>query len=165
MNYKEIIINEMRKSKLTLGIAESVTGGMIASTLIDVPGASKVLKGGIVAYTDFAKKELLRVNGDTLDKYTAYSAQVAREMAKGIREKLKTDISISVTGNAGPFSENIPEEEKICGAYFCIIVVDKAYDFEMTLKDEGRTNNRITIVSKIIEELFKLIYRPERLIK
>lgn len=83
-------------------------------------------------------------------------------MAKGIRDKLKTDISISVTGHAGPFDENINNHYRECGAYFCIIIVDKAYDFEITLKDEGRTNNRITIVSKIIEELFKLVYRPER---
>ncbi|BAC44430.1 putative competence-damage inducible protein CinA [Malacoplasma penetrans HF-2] len=162
MNYKEIIINELLKSKLTLGIAESVTGGMIASTFVDVPNASKVFKGGIVAYTDFAKKELLRVNGDTLDKYTAYSANVAREMAKGIRDKLKTDISISVTGHAGPFNNVDINEYRECKAYFCIIIVDKAYDFEITLKDEGKTNNRITIVSKIIEELFKLVYRPDK---
>lgn len=165
MNYKEIIINELRKRNLTLGIAESVTGGMIASTFVDVAGASKVLKGSIVAYTDFAKSKLLGVSTDILEKYTAYSANVAREMAKGIRNRLNTDISISVTGFAGPFTNNIPESDKKCEVYFCIIIIDKVYDFEMTILDEGRTNNRITIVSKIIEELFKLIYVPSEYIE
>ncbi|MCF0217993.1 MAG: CinA family protein [Malacoplasma sp.] len=160
MNYKEIIINELRKANLTLGIAESVTGGMIASTFVDVAGASKVFKGGIVAYTDFAKSKLLGVSTDVLEKYSAYSANVAREMAKGIRNRLGTDISISVTGFAGPFNENIPYDDKKCIVYFCIIIIDKVYDYEMVLVDEGRTNNRITIVSKIIEELFKLVYQP-----
>lgn len=159
MNYKEIIINELSKNNLTLGVAESVTGGMICSTLIDIPGASKVVKGGIVAYTNYAKSKLLGVSTDMLDRYTAYSATVAREMAMGIRRKLETDVSIAVTGHAGPFKNII--DDKICKIYFCIIIIDKSYDFEMTLPDEGRTNNRITIVSKVIEELFKLIYRPE----
>lgn len=159
MNYKDIIINELIKNNLTLGIAESVTGGMICSTIVDVPGASKVLKGGIVAYTDAAKSKLLGVSTDILDRYTAYSAAVAREMAMGIRRKLDTDISIAVTGQAGPFKDILAD--KICKVYFCIIIIDKSYDYEMTLPDEGRTNNRITIVSKVIEELFKLIYRPQ----
>ncbi|MDE5545264.1 MAG: CinA family protein [Malacoplasma sp.] len=160
MNYKEIIINELWKSNLTLGIAESVTGGMLASTFVDVSGASKVFKGGIVAYSDFSKSKLLGLSTDVLEKYTAYSANVAREMAKGIRNRLNTDISISVTGFAGPFNNYIPESDKKCIVYFCIIIIDKVYDFEMSIADEGRTNNRITIVSKIIEELFKLVYKP-----
>ena len=80
-------------------------------------------------------------------------------MAIGIRRKLDTDISIAVTGQAEPSKDILAD--KTCKVYFCIIVIDKSYDFEMTIPDEGRTNNRITIVSKVIEELFKLIYKPQ----
>ena len=66
MNYKEIIINELIKNNLTLGIAESVTGGMICSTLVDVSGASKVLRVGIVSYTNYAKSKLLGVSTDLI---------------------------------------------------------------------------------------------------
>ncbi|WP_412032688.1 CinA family protein [Malacoplasma muris] len=156
MNYKNIIINELKKMNMKLGIAESVTGGMITSALVDVPGASNVLKGGVVSYTGETKNKLLGVGLDTIDKYGEVSSQVAKEMAMGIRNKLKTDFSIAVTGEAGPFEDG---RIKTCLVYFCIIVVDKAYEYEMTTPDEGRMSNRITIASKVIEELFKLIYK------
>lgn len=158
MNYKEIIINELIKNNLTIGVAESVTGGMLSSAFVDTPDSSKVFKGGIVAYTNESKSKLLGVSTDMLERYTPYCASVAREMAMGIRRKLGTDISIAVTGHAGPFKDII--SDKICKVFFCIIIIDKSYDFEMTLPDEGRLNNRITITSKVIEELFKLVYRP-----
>lgn len=161
MNYKEIIIHELKKNNLSIGIAESVTGGMICSTLIDVAGASEVVKGGIIAYTRFAKSKLLGVSTDMMERYTEYSATVAREMAMGIRRKLETDISVAVTGHAGPFNNDYLAD-KTCKVHFCIIVIDKSYDFEMTIPDEGRINNRITIVSKVIEELFKLVYKPNK---
>lgn len=156
MDYKQIIINELKKLNLKLGIAESVTGGMISSALVDVQGSSKVFKGSVVSYTPEAKNILLGIDMDIIEKYGEVSPQVAKEMALAIRNKLKTDFSIAVTGHAGPFSDS---EEKKCLVYFCIIVIDKAYEFEMVSNDEGRTTNRITIASKIIEELFKLIYK------
>lgn len=156
MNYKNIIINELKNMNMKLGIAESVTGGMITSALVDVPGASNTLKGGVVSYTAESKNKLLGVSLDTIEKHGEVSSQVAKEMAMGIRNKLKTDFSIAVTGEAGPF-DNTPN--KNCLVYFCIIVIDKAYEYEMTTPDEGRMSNRITIASKVIEELFKLIYK------
>lgn len=144
---------------MKIGIAESVTGGMIASALVDVPGASKVFKGGVVSYTAESKVRLLGVSKDIIERYGEVSAQTAREMALGIKRKLDTDFSIAVTGLAGPFPDNLPAAQRKCIVYFSIIVVDKSYDYEMSALDEGRTENRITIASKIIEELFKLIYR------
>lgn len=159
MNYKNMIIEELKKLNMKIGIAESVTGGMIASALVDVPGASKVFKGGVVSYTPEAKVRLLGVNKDIIDRYGEVSAQTAREMALGIKRKLDTDFSIAVTGLAGPFPENMPSAQRKCIVYFSIIVIDKSYDYEMTAVDAGRTENRITIASKVIEELFKLIYK------
>lgn len=165
MNYKELILKQMRNDGLTLGLAESATGGMLSSTLVDVKGASRVLKGSVVAYTKEAKMSLLDVNEETLEKHTSYSANVAREMALGIRRKLNVEVAIAVTGiadleNLDKEAETIELEAGKCKIFFCIILIDKIYDFEMLIPDEGRNINRITITSKIIEELFKLTYNP-----
>lgn len=154
MNYKSIIINELRQMNMKLGIAESVTGGMISSALVDVSHASHVFKGSVVTYTIEAKNKLLGVHLETIDKYGEVSAQVAKEMALGIRERLKTDFSVAVTGIAEP-----RDEDKQCLVYFCIIAVDKAYEYEMTTPNEGRMTNRIVIASKVIQELFELVWK------
>lgn len=165
LNYKNIIINELKKMGMTLSIAESVTGGMISSALVDIEGASKVFKGGVVAYTAESKNKFLSVRNETIEKYGEVSQQVAKEMALGIKNKLNTDFAIAVTGYARPIKndetkEDLKDDEaNKCLVFFCIIAVDVAYEFEMLNTDEGRTHNRITIASKVIEEFFKLIYK------
>ncbi|MFR7798060.1 MAG: CinA family protein [Collinsella sp.] len=81
---------------------ESLTAGMIASTIADIPGASAVLRGGAVTYCDEIKHRVLGVEQETLDRYTAVSHQTAREMASGSLELYQSDIAVSVTGYAGP---------------------------------------------------------------
>ena len=82
--------------------AESLTGGGIGAALTAVPGASKVFKGGIISYTDEVKREVLGVPAADLNTFGAVSAPVAEAMARGVRELLKADIAVSVTGLAGP---------------------------------------------------------------
>lgn len=86
----------------TLSCAESCTGGLIAAKLINYPGISKVLKEGIIAYSNDSKMKRLEVKKDTLDKYGAVSPEVAKEMAIGIAKTSNSDIAISTTGIAGP---------------------------------------------------------------
>ena len=86
----------------TLGCAESLTGGLLTDAIVQVPGASRVLMGGIVAYDEGRKQTLLGVPAQALEQYTAVSAQVAREMALGARRVLAVDHAISTTGYAGP---------------------------------------------------------------
>ena len=88
--------------RLTLGLAESCTGGTVASYITDVPGSSAYFEGGIVAYSYQAKMRLLGVSAPTLERYGAVSAEVAVEMALGARARLGVDLSVSVTGIAGP---------------------------------------------------------------
>jgi PncC family amidohydrolase len=90
------------KKKLTLSICESCTGGMLGSIITSVPGSSKYFRGGIIAYSNEVKRKIVGVKPDTLRKYGAVSAIVAQEMAKGVRQKLKTAIGIGITGIAGP---------------------------------------------------------------
>ena len=94
----------------TLVTAESCTGGWIGKELTGIPGSSEVYKGGIICYTNFVKQQILGVNPDTLLKYGAVSKETAGEMAKGVRRILEADISISVTGLAGPGGDEFGNE-------------------------------------------------------
>ena len=86
----------------TLGCAESLTGGLLTDAIVQVPGASRVLMGGIVAYDEGRKQTLLGVSAQALERYTAVSAQAACEMALGARRVLAVDYAVSTTGYAGP---------------------------------------------------------------
>lgn len=99
---EERVVQGLRQQKLTIALAESCTGGLIAKRLTDIPGASQVLEFGWVTYSDSAKQKMLGVSPETLQKYTAVSPETALEMAKGAREKSGADIGLSVTGYAGP---------------------------------------------------------------
>lgn len=96
------IVEQMIEKGCTLSLAESCTGGAIASRIVNVPGASKVLVCGMVTYTNRAKRQFLGVKKPTLKKHGAVSEKCAHEMAKGGRISAKTDFCLSVTGLAGP---------------------------------------------------------------
>ena len=90
------------KSKMTLAVAESCTGGLLSSRITDVSGSSEYFTMGIVAYSNKIKENILGVSGKLIKKYGAVSKQVALEMAKGVRLLAGTDIGIGITGIAGP---------------------------------------------------------------
>lgn len=91
-----------RLSGKTLVTAESLTGGGIGAALTAVPGSSEVYKGGVISYTNWVKENILEVPGEVLETYGAVSAQTAQAMARGVRELLKADVAVAVTGLAGP---------------------------------------------------------------
>lgn len=86
----------------TLAVAESCTGGMIGAALTSVPGSSAYFLGGVIAYANEIKEDVLGVNRETLEAYGAVSEQVALEMAEGARARMAADYSVAVTGIAGP---------------------------------------------------------------
>ena len=96
------LVKELVRRDLTLSAAESCTGGMIAATVVDVPGASAAFMGGVVAYDNLVKHELLGVPAPTLEHYGAVSPETAEAMARGVAERLHTDCSVATTGIAGP---------------------------------------------------------------
>ena len=86
----------------TLVTAESCTGGGIGAALTSVPGSSAVYKGGVICYTNWVKENLLGVEHTLLEAFGAVSTPVAGAMAQGVRRRMEADISLSVTGLAGP---------------------------------------------------------------
>ncbi|WKD86982.1 Nicotinamide-nucleotide amidohydrolase PncC [Polaribacter huanghezhanensis] len=107
----ELLIQQQK----TLATAESITGGSIASTLVSVPGASTYFKGSFVSYSAVAKKSMLGISENTIEKFTVVSKEVAEEMAIAARNKLNTDYAIAVTGNAGPTTD---KTDKTVGIVF-----------------------------------------------
>lgn len=102
ISYPQAIGQLLREHELTFGTAESCTGGLVARLMTEHPGASDYFQGAIVSYANSVKAELLTVLPETLDEYGAVSEQVARAMAIGAIEALGVDISLSLTGVAGP---------------------------------------------------------------
>lgn len=92
----------LTQHQLTLGVAESCTGGLVGHRLTNVPGSSAYFLGGVVAYAYDAKERLLGVNHNTLYDHGAVSEPTALEMARGARRALGADLGVSVTGIAGP---------------------------------------------------------------
>ena len=96
------VVKKLIKKKVTLSVAESITGGELAAAITEVAGSSKVFLGGVIAYADEIKINELKVDAKTLKKFTAVSEEVAKEMATGARKKFNTDYAIATTGVAGP---------------------------------------------------------------
>mgnify|MGYP000288167123 CR=1 FL=1 len=99
---EHVVIHGCKEKGLTLGCAESCTGGLIAKRLTDVPGASSAFRGGIVSYTNEIKKQVLGVPDELLVQFGAVSSETAKAMAEGARKVLGCDIALSSTGVAGP---------------------------------------------------------------
>ncbi|URM89384.1 CinA family protein [Streptomyces sp. MRC013] len=86
----------------TLAVAESLTGGLVAAELTSVPGASRVFRGSVTAYATPLKRDLLGVDGDLLERRGAVDAEVALQMARGVRSRLGAGWGVATTGVAGP---------------------------------------------------------------
>ena len=142
----------MEKNGLKLAVAESCTGGLIASRLISVPGSSGWLVEGAVTYSPEAKMRRLGVKAETLNRYTVVSAETAMEMAEGIRLTSGADIGISTTGYAGP--SGAPEE--IGRVFVGLSTKDGAEAYEFNLKGD-REKIRSSAALNALNLLRKLI--------
>ena len=101
-------IAALKAQGLTVSTCESLTGGLICATLVDVPGASNVVRGGLITYQTDTKTLLANVDAALIEEKGVVSTEVAMAMAQGTREKLGTDIAVSATGMASPGGENDP---------------------------------------------------------
>lgn len=138
------VVRALHERHLTLSVAESCTGGLIAKRITDISGCSDVFFGGCVTYTNEIKQRLLGVSADTLDKYGAVSEQTAAEMARGVRMRLGTDIGVSATGIAGPTGGT---DETPVGTVFIGISTEKGESVRKLSLSPMRSREYIRIVS------------------
>lgn len=148
------IIDLLVKNNLTISTSESVTAGMISSYLASIPGCSKTLKGGFVVYSNYAKTKLCNVKESTLKKFGAISKECVEELAINTNKILNTDISIAISGNAGPICD---ENKPIGFAYLCICVIDKPYVYELQSNEKERNDIRIDLTYMTYDKTLKLL--------
>lgn len=141
---------------LTLSTAESCTGGGVAARITSVPGSSAYFMGGIVAYDNRVKTELLHVSPATLEKYGAVSRQTVVEMARGAMNALKTDCAVATSGIAGP-SGAMPGKP-VGTVWIAVGCGDKVISHLLQEGDRGRAGNverTIYVALSILVETLK----------
>ena len=146
---EKTLVEILLKNNMTISFAESCTGGMLASTLINVSGSSNVINESYVTYSEEAKMRILGVSKETLNKYTVYSSEVAEEMAEGLKKVTHANVCASVTGKA-------EDESGICKCDYCIIVNDSKVLENVSFqgsRNQVRTMQTKHIMNRIIEIL------------
>ena len=133
----------LRDSSATLGLAESCSGGMLSSQLVDFAGSSDYLMHSIVSYSNAAKEEILTVPAGVLEKFGAVSKETALAMAKGARQLLDCDYALSITGIAGPDGGS---EEKPVGTV-AIALADREYCWVQVVRLSQRSRNLVRVMS------------------
>jgi nicotinamide-nucleotide amidase len=108
------ILNKAKQSGIMIASAESCTGGMVMAALTDIAGSSSVAERGFVTYTNAAKMQMLGVRAQTLDAFGAVSEDVAAEMAKGALANSEAQLTVSITGIAGPGGSDHKPEGRVC---------------------------------------------------
>ncbi|MBQ8146822.1 MAG: nicotinamide-nucleotide amidohydrolase family protein [Clostridia bacterium] len=153
LNEGVILVEELKKRNLTVSCAESCTGGLVAKSLTDISGVSSVFYGGVVSYDNSVKENVLGVSGNTLATVGAVSYDTACQMAKGVKELLKTDIGISTTGIAGPGGGT--PSKPVGTVYIGVAYKDKV---EATLLSLSPTLTRDEIRNEATRLVLKLAY-------
>lgn len=147
----------LRQRGLTLATAESCTGGLAGHRLTNVPGSSDYYLGGVVVYADGAKVALLGVDADLLAQAGAVSAEVAQRMATRVRERLRADIGIAVTGIAGPAGGSA---EKPVGLTYIALAAEGVERCERHVWPHDRLGNKQASSERALEMVLE--YLQER---
>lgn len=153
------LVVELTARKLSIAIAESLTGGLLVAELVAIPGASLVVRGGVVAYATDLKRSLLGVSADLLAAEGPVHPEVARQMAAGVRQMLSidgipADIGLATTGVAGPG----PQDGHPAGeAYVAIAIGDRVEVLHLHIPG-SRADIRKGVVSESLSELAKLLH-------
>ena len=145
------IVKLLTKKKLTVSFAESCTGGLLASTITSISGSSKVFDMGLVTYSNNTKVKLLKVPKKTINKYGAVSYETCLSMVKNLSKISKANISVSITGVAGPKGGT---KEKPVGLVF--IGIKKGKNI-IVRKNLFKVKKRVLIQKKTVNEVLKII--------
>ncbi|WP_163444471.1 CinA family nicotinamide mononucleotide deamidase-related protein [Flavobacterium columnare] len=149
----EVMLGRMlTQKKMTLSVAESCTGGKMASLLTATSGASAYFKGGIVSYATEVKEELLKVDKQIINDYSVVSKQVAEMMVRNVKELLKTDFAIATTGNAGPSKG---ESDADVGTVYLAIATPKEIIVEKCELGQPREK----VIERAVNKAFEMLYK------
>lgn len=143
----DAVVKLLKKHELTVTTAESCTGGLLAGTLVSVPGVSDVFKEGFVTYSNKAKRRHLDVSKSTLRKYGAVSAQTAKEMAKGGVFATDADVCVAITGLAGP--DGATPEKPVGLVYIACYMNDKVQVEEFHFKGNRQKIREQSVVQAL----------------
>ena len=147
------VVEKLIKRKLTIATAESITGGLIAKMITDVPGSSDILKESFVTYAVEAKVNILGVEKSIIDKFGVVSAEVAKDMVVKLKMITGRDICISTTGNAGP---TVCDDKPVGRVYVGINYLDEVKVLELNLEG-SREEIREKTADTIFDEIDKLL--------
>lgn len=150
------VVNLLIEKEMTIATMESCTGGFVASSITDIDGSSSVLKFSAVTYSNEYKIKM-GVSKEVIDKYSVYSMNVAREMAKKISNFANSDIGVGITGKINRIDENnlFGDDNKI---YYAIYDKnsDKYYEYELIAINDTRLNNKKYIMENISKNLLEI---------
>ena len=147
-----VSVNKLIEKNMTIAVAESCTGGMVASAIVDIAGSSKVLMEGVVTYSNESKMNRLGVKAETLDKFGAVSAETAKEMAEGVARTAGTNVGVGITGIAGPDGGT---DEKPVG----LVYIGVCINGETTVKQLNLSGNRQRIRGRAVTNTFDTLRR------
>ena len=145
------VFDYLLSNNKTISFAESCTGGNLSSSISKIPGASKIFIGSIVSYSKFSKKNILKIDESELDNYSPVSKEITIKMAESVKQKLKTDYSIAITGNAGP---TVDSSETNLGDCFVAILSDN----EIFCQKFQFDCNREDFINKATNSSFQLFF-------
>ena len=152
---EEKLVQSLAEMGLTVSTAESCTGGMVASTIIDVPGASDVYNEGFITYSNEAKMKYLNVSEEVLDSFGAVSEETVKQMASGCRKATGSDVAIATSGVAGPGGGSVEKPVGLVyiGCAYKDIIEVRAYKFvgNRTEIRTQATNEAINMAMELIE--------------
>lgn len=150
----EDLISILKEKKLTLSTAESCTGGLISKYITDISGSSDSFLGGVITYSNESKTNLLNVSHDILNNFGAVSPECAKHMAHGCQELFHTDISVSITGIAGPTGGT--DEKPVGTVNFHYLIKNLDYHAEKVFegdRNEVRQEAAFEVIHFLINEL------------
>ncbi len=157
MTLEEKVVKVLNEKGLVLATAESCTGGLIAKRITDISGSSAIFNCGVVSYSNEIKEAVLGVNHETLETFGAVSEQTVREMVKGVLKLSGADIAVSVSGIAGPNSDNT---QKPVGLIFIAASNGKntiVKQLNNVFKENIRESNRLSASNEALQMVLDLV--------
>jgi nicotinamide-nucleotide amidase len=154
-----VVLDQCRTRGLTLGVAESCTGGLLGARLTAIPGSSAVVRGGVIAYDDAVKRDLLGVPEAVLHEHGAVSEPVVRGMATGARAALQVDVALAITGIAGPGGGSA---EKPVGTVWIAVDLQGAVESRLLRLWGDRAEIRHRSAQSAMELLRRMLERSTR---